>query len=159
MTSSISPQVPGTVIDAMAGAVLVKSVSTAAAGTFALFSVVGGRILVLELFGVPTVQVGATATTAKIQATPTSGAASDLSTTVAIASLPVGRHLSVPGGSITTLRTGAGEGGVTGIASPGLIVTPGSIELVLAGSSGAGTMSWTLLYLPLEVGAAAAVAA
>lgn len=149
----IAPQVAPAAVAALAGDVAQKSVSTAAAGTLSLFTVAGGRVLVLELYGTPTVRVGAGAVTAKVQATSSNGDANDLCTAATIASAPVDRHYSVPGNTITTLRTGSGEGGVAGILPPGIIVPPGTIQLVLVGNSGAGTMLWTVLWAPLDVGA------
>lgn len=128
-----------------------------ATATGHLFTVSGGRVIVTGLIGEVTTVCSATATTASLGVTPTSGTASTtgLCSATAVTSLEVGTLVSLP---ITkgALLAGANAGsGVQVPGSGGYVVKPGTIDLTTSATN-TGAMKWTLTYIPLDDGATVA---
>lgn len=122
-----------------------------------LFSVVGGRVIVTQLFGEVTTVLSNNATLVKYYFTPTGGAQIDLSAiSLTIAQLAVGKRILAAGtigGATTFSGIGAsmlqtvpyvlgqvGVGGAIGIESTTASLT-------------SGAMKFTLLYIPIDDGA------
>ena len=112
----------------------------------ALFSVTG-RILLLNIIGEVTVELGAVATDMKIQANPTvAGSSVDMCAVGAVASLPVGSLISITGVAATALQTGLA---VLGMIN-NWVVQPGTIDMNNSAAVGAGAIKWSCHYVPLD---------
>ena len=123
--------------------------------TGSIFTVTVGRIMVTGLIGVVTTAIQAQATTLKVVATPTTGAVNDLSGTVDVNGLAAGGLLGLTGLAADALVKSTG-GGVSSLRNP-ICVAVGAIGIA-TGATSTGSIAWTLLYVPLDVGAAVAAA-
>jgi hypothetical protein len=115
-----------------------------------LFTVAGGRILLLSLIGEVTTIIQNQANNTKITAYPAAGTAVDLCAVVSTANLEVGGKLVLPAAFATALaKTLAGAA----ILQPNLIVVaPGTIDLDCAASN-TGAVKWSAFYVPFDDGA------
>jgi hypothetical protein len=122
-----------------------------ATGNQTLFTVTGGRVLILGLIGEVTTVMSATATNLKLTTVTTVGAISaDIAANTAVTSVAVGNlfSLSTLGGAMTT----------------GPAVTQGNEFYVQAGiirattdATNTGAMRWQALWIPVDRGAALVV--
>jgi hypothetical protein len=119
-----------------------------------IFTVSGGRILLIALVGEVTTVLGATVMTLSLGVTPTVGsaAASVLGTTsAAMANSPVGTHIIAnPGGAVVT--DVANQAGGTVLRSSWFLVPVGAVT-VTPSATETGSVKWDLTYVPLDVGA------
>lgn len=130
-----------------------KTAATLPASTSqALFTITGGRIVVVGIFGEVTVAVQAQACNTKLISTPTTGTAVDMCAVVDITGKELGALM-----------------GITGLPSDAMVVTNaglcpwpyrqqvlpiGTINLNTAATN-TGATKWDLFYLPLDTGAVA----
>jgi len=125
-----------------------------ASTTGPLFTITGGRIVVLSILGEVTTAIQAQATTLKIKSTATVGpVATDLCATADVNALAVGKLLTITGTLATALQTGSA---VLRQASP-IICPIGSIDLLTVATS-TGSVKWTLRWIPMDDLANVAVA-
>lgn len=118
----------------------------------ALFTITGGRILLLAIIGEVTVVIGgANATKLKLNPTAT-GADQDLCGTLDIDSDAVGELYTIDGTVGNAMRSDLLIGLNSLLGAGGLILSEGDIELDCAGSV-TGEIAWDLWYLPLDLGA------
>jgi hypothetical protein len=122
--------------------------------TGSLFTVSGGNVQIIQLYGVVTVAIQAQATTLKLVATPTTGTANDLCGTLDMNAAEAGALVSITGLASDALQGAINKSGaVRGtVAGSGVIVAPGSIGAT-TGASSTGSMRWVCYYIPLELGA------
>lgn len=135
------------------GTRVAKSNTVAGAGTQALFTVAGGRVLITSLYGAVTTAI-TVAGTSQLQSNPTTGTTSVLSTATDLGTTdtPVGDLLAV------TLPTAAIQrGGAVLNLTNDLVIPVGQIELVTA-TGGDGTVNWVVTYVPLDDGASVVAA-
>ncbi len=126
-----------------------------------LFTITGGKILLMALVGEVVVAIGAVANATKIKFTSITPAATvDLSGTNDITGDAAGTLYSIVGVLATAMVATTGNLVVpaNNLAYPGLILGPGTIKLDCAGSSVTGTVKWSMMYVPLEVASAVASA-
>jgi hypothetical protein len=115
-----------------------------------IFTVSGGRILIVSLVGEVTTIIQAQACTVKVTSTPTAGTAVDLSAVSAsISALEVGGRLTLPAAAATALVTG-NAGGVIGSQAK-WVVGIGNISYTTSATN-TGQIKWDLAYVPLDVG-------
>jgi hypothetical protein len=127
-----------------------KTITVPGAGTQALFTIAGGRVLLTSLYGVVTTAI-TVAGTSQLQSNPTAAAgttsvmctATDLGTT----DTPVGDLLS-----ITTPGAAIQRGGVVQNLTNSLVLPVGQVELVTA-TGGDGVIQWVVTYVPIDDGA------
>jgi hypothetical protein len=126
-----------------------KATGTLTNTTSALFTVVGGKVLVTSIVGEVTTAI-TVANNYKLQHNPTTGATKDLcaATDIGTTDTPAGNLLGFQGLTADALLTGPGA--VPTIKQP-LVLTAGQIEQVSSGTDGA--ITWTLTYVPLDDGA------
>src|SRR6266496_1180365 len=128
-----------------------------AAATASIFTIGGGPVLVEAFFVLVVAATPATANALTVRNTPTSGTPLNLSTSVSVASLEAGSHVS-----LTDAAGGALIVGNAGTAPrplhPGFVLNPGALQLTTTGTAVTGTWEWYLVYMPF-VGAAFVVAA
>lgn len=124
-----------------------------------IFTVTGGRILLLALVGEVTTIIQAQACTVKFTSTPTTGSAIDLSAVSgSISGLEVGGKITMPG------TPGSGNAAVT--ANAGYIalgpLTPACIAIgsisYTTSATNTGSIKWDLQYVPFDIGASVAAA-
>jgi hypothetical protein len=122
-----------------------------------IFTVSGGRVLVIGVVGEVTTAIQNQACTVSIGTAPTvgTGAASALGTASSIVAAPIGTHImSAPGGAaVVDLTTQAG----VLIPSAGFLVDIGAITITTSATN-TGSVKWDLIYVPFDVGASVAAA-
>lgn len=124
-----------------------------------LFTITGGKILVLGLYGEVVTAIGAVANATKIQFVGTNPVATtDLCSTLDINAKASGVTFSIVGVLATALKATTANLVVPAdnIPAPGVVLGPGVIKVNCAGNSVTGTIKWSLVYMPLEVAAAVA---
>lgn len=123
-----------------------------------IFTVSGGRILLVALVGQVTTAIGSTAVTAKVTNTPTSGTATDIASATAITSKEVGTLLGLPLTPGSALVVGANAGAAVQVPGhQGWLIQPGTISYTTSAST-TGALAWDLLYIPFDTGASVAAA-
>lgn len=118
-------------------------------GSGSIFTVAGGRILLLGLIGEVTTIIQAQATTLKAVSTPTTGTAGDLSATVDVNAKEVGALLSItglPSDAMIALACAAP------MCSRVNVIPIGAIRLT-TGATSTGSVKWRCFWLPFDVGA------
>lgn len=122
----------------------------AGANTKDLFTVSGGRVLVLGVLGTVTTAIQNQTCNTKIVANPTTGAEGDLSGTVNIANLAINTKYGIPGPTIAANAVVSTAGAP--MHSAGLLVDEGVIG-VNTSADNTGAMKWDIWYIPLDAGA------
>lgn len=139
-----------------AGIIVSRATSLVAQTLTSLFTISGGRILLVALVGELTVANDSTATTISIGHTSTVGSAGSsavaLASATAITSKEIGTKLG--------LGTTAGAALVVGtnastplVAPPRLVIGQGDITYTGAVGAGTASVKWDLVYVPLDNGA------
>ena len=120
----------------------------------ALFTVSGGRVVVLGIVGEVTTVIGGTTPSAKLVANPTTGTDSDITSAVAISSDPVGNLYGVAtvGGALAVLES------VAPLNQTPFVVKAGTIDLNVSAADATGAIKWDLFYVPLDAGASVTAA-
>lgn len=129
-----------------------KSTGTLAATTVPLFTVAGGLVAITSIVGDVTTAI-TVANSYKLQHNPTAGNTLDLVTATDIGTTdsPAGTVLSFTGPSGNILGVGAaGSDAAQGLTGP-ILVQPGQIESVSAGTD--GVINWIVTWVPLDEGA------
>jgi hypothetical protein len=118
-------------------------------GLSPLFTIAGGRVIVLGIVGEVTTVIGGTTPSAKLVANPTVGADSDITSAVAITSDPVGNLYGVAtvAGALSVLES------VAPLGQEHFVLRPGTLDLHVSAADATGAIKWTLLYIPLDDGA------
>jgi hypothetical protein len=127
--------------------------------TQTVFTVTGGRILIATLYGLVTTVIGGTTPAAKYVATPTTGTANDMCTTLTITTDEVGMMWQLPSavgsaliGAASTGKSGSVSGNTGALC--GQIVAPGTIGFNVSAADATGAVVHTLLYIPLDAASA-----
>jgi len=123
-----------------------------AAQAYDLYTVVTGNVLVTSLIGLVTVQIGAGANAAQVGSNPTVGVIDYWDDGVGDLNGQLVGIMLAPTGDVAVVREMGNS--VLGEMVNKKIVKPGVISITMAGATGgAGSISWVLRYIPLEVGA------
>ena len=121
----------------------------------ALFTIAGGRVLLIGIVGEVTVIMGATANNTKLTSTPTVGTAVDICAVLATENDEVGCLYGITG-----LPSDALVGTNAGLAPwpyRNQVLPAGTIDLDCAGDN-TGSVKWDLFYVPVDVGASVVAA-
>jgi hypothetical protein len=151
----------GTAVRLETKGILVSRATAALPATAAqnIFTVSGGRILLVHLVGEVTTIIQAQACTVKFTSTPTTGSAIDLSAASgSLSALEVGGKISMPsvaGSGNAAVSANAGYIAV-GPVSPA-VVAIGSISYTTSATN-TGSIKWDLLYIPFDTGASVVAA-
>lgn len=122
----------------------------------ALFTITGGRVLVVGLVGEVTTVIQTQANNTKIKFNPdATGADQDLCAVLDITADPVGELYTISGTVGDAMRSDLLIGNPY-MANP-LLLSEGAIELDCAASN-TGSVSWSVIYVPWDTGAAIAAA-
>lgn len=116
----------------------------------ALFTVAGGRVLLLAIIGEVTVAIQNQANNTKIVANPTTGSDVDLCAVLSIANDEVGCLYGITG-LFSDAMVGA-NAGATVAPRNGIVVPVGTIDLNCAASN-TGSVKWSAWYVPMDDGA------
>lgn len=123
-----------------------------------IFTITGGRIMIVALTGQVTTVIGATATTVKVTNTPTAGTATDIATATAITSKEVGTLIGLPLAPGSAVVVGANAGAAVQVPGhQGWLVEPGTLSYTTSAST-TGAIAWDLVYVPYDTGASVAAA-
>ena len=142
-------------LDNLKSFVLGKQVSKSAATlpattTQNLFTIAGGRVLVIALVGEVTTICSATATNLKATSVPTTGTAADVAANLAIANLEAGTILVVEGDATAIIGVSAG-------CAPALNALPFILPIgtlrIETSATNTGATKWDLWYVPMDDGA------
>lgn len=118
-----------------------------------IFTVSGGRILLVALIGQVTTVIGSTATTVKVTNTPASGTATDIASATAITSKEVGTLIGLPLTPGSAVAVGANAGAAVQVPGhQGWLIEPGTLSYTTSAST-TGAVAWDLLYIPFDAGA------
>lgn len=117
-----------------------------------IFTVSGGRILVVSLIGEVTTAIQNQACTLKVSTAPTTGSAVDLCTAGSIIAAPVGVHFTLPAAAATAIVTDLSTGGGVIAKQASWLVPVGAISITTSATN-TGSVKWDLTYVPLDVGA------
>lgn len=130
-----------------------KTVPTNATQT--VFTVSGGRALIMLMYGVVTTVIGGTTPAVKYVATPTTGSPNDMCTALTVTSDEVGMMWQLPSavgssliGAASTGKSGSVSGNTGGLC--GQIVAPGTIGFNDSAADATGAVQHTLYYIPLD---------
>ncbi len=133
--------------------------SPLATGGVNLFTITGGRVILVQLYGEVTTVIQAQATTVQLVSTPTTGTAINLSSTgLDINALEVGGHISLPStisfsdspaSGLPLNKALSGYIDFTGIS---LLVPPGVIS-VNYGAASTGAVKWDMIFIPYDAAA------
>jgi len=117
-----------------------------------IFTISGGRVLLLGLIGEVTTVIG-TGTTpeAKFQLNPTAGTTVDLCAALDLADDEVGTLYSITGTPGDAMLAGS-SGAVRNMAAQGVVLDAGAIEFI-CDENVSGSISFQARYLPLDAGA------
>jgi hypothetical protein len=118
--------------------------------TGTIFTVAGGRVIILALIGEVTTIIQAQANAVKFISTPTVGTAVDLCTTADINALEVGGRVALPG-AVGSALTKANAGAIA-LQTANVLVPAGTIGLNTAASN-TGQMKFTCWWIPFDSGA------
>lgn len=124
----------------------------------ALFTITGGRILLLGLIGEVTVAIANSASASLVKHNGTAtGATQDMCAALDIDNDAVGTLYTISGVVGDALRDDLLIGLNSLLGAGGMILKEGDIELECVGSI-AGEIKWQIHYLPLDLGATVAAA-
>lgn len=117
-----------------------------------LYTVSGGRILLVALLAEVTTVIQAQATTAKFTSTPTTGSAIDLCATADLNALQVGGRLTLPNPPASGTAGVLTNAGYT-VLQPLRVVIPAGNISITTGASSTGALKYDLIYVPLDAAA------
>ncbi len=116
----------------------------------ALFTIAGGRVLLLGLLGEVTTIIQTQANNTKLIANPTTGSDVDICAALDITADEVGCLYSISGLNTDAL-IGLNAGAVPGMVRP-VILPIGTLDLDCAASN-TGAIKWSALWVPWDTGA------
>lgn len=116
-----------------------------------LFTITGGRVLIMQIMGEVTTIIQNQACNTKISHDPDVGAAADLCAVLDIANKAVGTNFGITG-TVANAMVGASHAYLVAQAAP-MILPAGVITLTTAASN-TGKVKWDVLYVPIDEGAA-----
>jgi hypothetical protein len=117
----------------------------------ALFTISGGRVVLVSLVGEVTTAIQAQADNTKVKFNPdATGADQDLCAVLDITGDPIGELYTISGTVGDAMRSDLLIG--NGVLASPLVLSEGAIELDCAASN-TGSVAWTLVYVPLDDGA------
>ena len=126
-----------------------------ATATESIFTVTGGAVLITGLVGTVTTATDATATNLSVVATPSSGTAVTLASTVAAASKEIGSMFALnatAGGALVVTTAGAAF-----LQPVRALVAVGNIQITTSATN-AGVVKWSLTYVPWDTAGRVAAA-
>ena len=142
----------GRALERLLGIHVAKSAATLPATTTQnIFTVAGGRVLLVALIGEVTTIIQAQACNLKITSAPTTGTAVDLASNLDINAKEAGTILlsELDGTALVGANAGAG---LSGVGAPFCVIPVGSIRIETSATN-TGATKWDAWYIPLDAGA------
>jgi hypothetical protein len=125
------------------------SATLPATTTAAIFTIAGGPVMLVQIYGMIEVVIQTQANATKLQANPTAtGSSVDLCATLDITAKVVGSFLGITGTFANALVNGLS---IPAQATP-VLLPVGTVDLVCAATN-TGEVSWHAWYIPLASGA------
>jgi hypothetical protein len=115
-----------------------------------IFTVAGGNVLCTLLYGEVTTVLETAANNTKLTLTPTTGTAVDICADLNTTAIEEGGFLTVTGTLSDALQSA--NGGASAVQVTPFILAPGTLAINVAATK-AGSVQWSLFYVPLEDGA------
>ena len=115
----------------------------------AIFTVGGGRVLLVNLVGYVTTAIGAGANNTKLQHDATNGAAVDLCANLDLDACAQFSFLAITGATADAMTKATSA--IRGMTIP-VILGPGQIKIVRTADA-TGSVAWSVWYVPLDDGA------
>ena len=115
----------------------------------AIFTVGGGRVLLVNLVGYVTTAIGAGANNTKLQHDATNGAAVDLCANLDLDGCAQFSFLAITGATADAMTKATSA--IRGMTIP-VILGPGQIKIVRTADA-TGSVAWSVWYVPLDDGA------
>jgi hypothetical protein len=140
------------------GRKVARTTATLPAGALGnIFTITGGRIVVVGLVGEVTTAIQNQACTVSIGTAPTvgTGSATALGTATSIIAAPIGTHFTANPGGATVVDLSTQAGAL--LQSQSLVVNIGSITITTSATN-TGSVKWDLIWLPWDNGAIVAAA-
>lgn len=125
-------------------------------GTNPLFTITGGRVLLLNFVGEIMVDIAATATTMRISALTTDATAVVTHLTSAVTdinALAAGRMLTLPAAVASDLILSVGSSAAVSNTQVPIVLKTGALNLIAGASPATGTIRWSAFYIPIDDGA------
>lgn len=116
----------------------------------ALFTIAGGNILVVQIYGLITVGMGAVANNTSLEGNPTAGTLETLCAVLNTANYALGDMLGITGVFADAMLPAATGGAMEGVHFP-FIIKPGTLDLRCAANN-TGEVAWVLHYMGLDAG-------
>ena len=140
--------------DINAGMRVVKSASSCAVTIdVSLFTVSGGKVLLLGMIGEADGVMQAAATTILIKHV-VAGLDTDLSiASASLSGVAADTMLTLPAAVGSALTVSTGEGAAVLSAAPIYVLQPGTLKMTVGGATNTQTITWTFWYVPAEDGA------
>lgn len=132
-----------------------KAAATVTTSAVPLFTVTGGRVLVIHIIGEVTATIVGTTPTLKLSSDPTTGTTSDICTATAIDADEIGTLYAIDGVG-NALETGSS--GAVESSAKAVVVPIGSVTMTGVGVGIGGSVKWSMIYVPLDAGAEVAAA-
>lgn len=133
------------------GIAVARATATLPASTLGnIFTVSGGRILLVGLVGEVTTAIQNQACTVSIGTAPTvgTGSATALGTASSVIAAPIGTHIAAAPGAAATVDLSTQAGVLFQAAR--FIINAGSITITTSATN-TGSVKWDLLYIPLDL--------
>jgi len=122
---------------------------------FAIFNIVGGKVLMTSIVGEITVILGAVGNMG-LEENPTAGTTELICAVVAAGTYAAGDTMGITGIAANAMIP-ALTGGIPAMTTRGVVLRVGTLDWRLSASS-TGAMSWLMTYIPLDDGAYVTVA-
>lgn len=142
------------------GLVVKKSGSSCAAtADVDLFDITGGHIMLLGLVGIWDGAAQAAATTIALENDPTTGTATALGTASASQSGKAEGSMLTMASDLGQVVSSTNQGAALIDAMPRVFLRgPGTIKMTVAGATNTQTITWYLIYVPVDTGVSVAAA-
>ena len=122
---------------------------------FAIFHIMGGRVLMTGIAGRITIILGAVGNMG-LEENPTAGTTELICAVVAAGTYAAGDMVGITGVAATAMQPAA-TGGIPAMTTRGVVLRVGVLDWRLSGSS-TGEMEWGVTYIPIDDGAYMTVA-
>lgn len=117
-----------------------------------IFTIAGGRVMVMALIGQVTTIVQVQACNLKCTSTPTTGSAVDVASNLDISGFEAGAILIVEGDGTALIGTSAGAGFAPALNALPFVLPIGTISITTSATN-TGATKWDCFYFPLDEGA------
>lgn len=115
-----------------------------------LFSITGGRVMVIQIMGEVTTIIEAQACNVKLSCDPDEGAAADICANLDVNGKIKGTNFGITG-TVANAMVGASHAYLVAQAAP-LILPAGKITCTTSATN-TGSVKWDVLYVPIDAGA------